>query len=409
MLSVADALAIILREVRTGEPVTRSLEQALLDVIARDVRSDLDSPPFDKALMDGYAVIAADIQAAGTRLEVVEEVTAGVVPQRMIASGEATRIMTGAPLPEGADAVIRVEDTELDDGDPREVRILADSALPGQNLIRRGTNQRAGETVVKAGSVLHAQEIAALAEIGCSEVSVFNRPEVAVLATGDELVPIHVRPEPGQIRNSNESMLCAQCRQAGATAVPLGIARDEPRELAERIRTGLASDILLLSGGVSAGVLDLVPAELQRAGVEQVFHRVRVKPGKPLWFGVLRREDRPCYVFGLPGNPVSSMVCFELFVRPAVRRLRGLEPAEPQRQAAVLEHSHSHNDDRETYFPASIHQTRDGWKVSLMNWHGSSDLLSTVGASGMVVLPPEPVEYQAGDTVDVIHWHDGVV
>jgi len=404
MLSVADALSQILTEARTAHPVTRPLSDALGHVLADDVLSDLDSPPFDKALMDGYAVVASDVRPGGTRLEVVEEVTAGVVPQRMVEAGEATRIMTGAPLPEGADAVIKVEETELDDGDPRRVRILADSALPGQNLIRRGTNKRAGEIVVEAGTLLRAQELAALAEMGCHEVRVYPQPRVAVLATGDELVPIHSQPQPGQIRNSNETMLCAQIRQAGATAVPLGIARDERTELAARIDAGLEADVLLLSGGVSAGVLDLVPSELQRAGVEQVFHKVRVKPGKPLWFGVLRQGDRSKLVFGLPGNPVSSMVTFELFVRPALRRLMGIDPAEPQTLTARLAHSHSHRDDRPTYFPASISRVEDGLRVSLANWHGSSDLQSTVGANGMAVLPSEPVEYSSGDAVKVIRW-----
>lgn len=404
MLSVAEALSQILSEVQAAAPVELPLGDAMGRVQAEDVLSDMDSPPFDKALMDGYAVVASDIRAGGTRLEVVEEITAGIVPQRMVESGEATRIMTGAPLPEGADAVIKVEETELDDGDPRQVRIQADSALPGQNLIRRGTNKLAGEVVVQAGTLLQAPELAALAEMGCHEVRVFPQPRVAVLATGDELVPIHSQPQPGQIRNSNETMLCAQIQQAGAVAVPLGIARDERSELAARIDAGLEADVLLLSGGVSAGVLDLVPSELQRAGVEQVFHKVRVKPGKPLWFGVLRQGDRSKLVFGLPGNPVSSMVCFELFVRPALRRLMGVDPAEPQTRAARIAHSHSHRGARPTYFPASISLTGDGLSVSLANWHGSSDLQSTVGTNGMVVFPPEPVECSAGDTVEVIRW-----
>lgn len=404
MLSVAEALSQILAEAQVSRPVNLPLHDALGHVLAEDVLSDMDSPPFDKALMDGYAVVASDISAGGTPLEVVEEITAGIVPQRMVEAGEATRIMTGAPLPEGADAVIKVEETELNDGDPRQVRILADSALPGQNLIRRGTNKRAGEVVVQAGTQLQAQELAALAEMGCHEVRVFPRPRVAVLATGDELVPIHSKPQPGQIRNSNETMLCAQIQQAGAVAVPLGIARDERSELAARIDAGLEADVLLLSGGVSAGVLDLVPSELQGAGVEQVFHKVRVKPGKPLWFGVLRQDDRSKLVFGLPGNPVSSMVTFELFVRPALRRLMGIDPAEPQTVSARLAHSHSHRGDRPTYFPASISLAGDGLSVSLANWHGSSDLQSTVGTNGMVVFPPEPVECSAGDTVEVIRW-----
>jgi molybdopterin molybdotransferase len=404
MLSVTQALDQIVRESVEFAPELVALDEALGLVTAEDVISQEDSPPFDKSLMDGYAVLASDIVPGSVELAVVDEVTAGRTPSCDISSGQATRIMTGAPTPTSATAVVPVELTEQVEGNVNSVRVLAGSIASEKNIIRRGTNKRVGEGVVPAGRVLRAQEMAALAELGGARVSVRRKPVVAVLATGDELVTTDQMPGPGQIRNSNETMLCAQVCNAGGVPVPLGIARDNREDLRRNIDEGLNADILLLSGGVSAGKLDLVPSELERAGVEQVFHKVRVKPGKPVWFGVLRRGSNSCLVFGLPGNPVSSMVCFELFVRTAIRRLTGQFPAIPQSLTARLTHSHSHTDDRETYFPASVEWTVDGPTVRLMKWHGSSDLQSTVDANAMVVFPPEPKEYSVNDRVEVVLW-----
>ncbi|MDA1163515.1 MAG: molybdopterin molybdotransferase MoeA [Planctomycetota bacterium] len=405
MLTVTQALDQIVREVGSFAPERVALDEALGLVTAENVISQEDSPPFDKALMDGYAVVASDIAAGLRELIVVDEVTAGRTPSRDVASGQATRIMTGAPTPVGVDAVVPVERTELVDEDPNRVRILLDSIEREKNIIRRGTNKRVGEQIVSTGRLLRAQELAALAEMGFAMVSVRRQPCVAVLATGDELVSVDQTPGPGQIRNSNETMLCAQLRNAGGVPVPLGIARDNREDLRRHIDEGLNADILLLSGGVSAGKLDLVPSELELAGVEQVFHKVRVKPGKPVWFGVSRRGSNSCLVFGLPGNPVSSMVCFELFVRTAIRRLTGQFPAIPRTLTARLTHSHSHTDDRETYFPAAVEWTADGPMVRLMKWHGSSDLQSTVDANSMVIFPPEPKEYAVNDRVEVVLWN----
>ena len=404
MLTVTQALDQIVREVIAFAPERVALSEAMGLVTAEDVVSQEDSPPFDKSLMDGYAVLASDL-AAGTReLAVVDEVTAGRTPSCDITAGQATRIMTGAPIPPSASAVVPVEMTELVSGTPERVRVLIESIDPEKNVIRRGTNKRVGEEIIPAGRLLRAQELAALAELGSAEVLVRRQPVIAVLATGDELVATDQKPGPGQIRNSNETMLCGQVSNAGGVPIALGIARDNREDLRRHIEEGLNADILLLSGGVSAGKLDLVPSELERAGVEQIFHKVRVKPGKPVWFGVLRRGSNSCLVFGLPGNPVSSMVCFELFVRTAIRRLTGQFPATPLSLTARLTQAHSHQDDRETYFPASVEWTADGPTVRLMKWHGSSDLQSTVDANAMVIFPPEPKEYSVNNRVEVILW-----
>lgn len=266
-----------------------------------------------------------------------------------------------------------------------------------------------GETVVSAGTRLLAPQLGLLGELGRGTVCVRSRPLVGVLATGDELVPVDERPGEGQIRNSNQTMLVAQVRQAGASGWPLGIARDKREHLKSKIAAGLKCDVLCLSGGVSAGKLDLVPSELQSAGVREVFHKVQIKPGKPVWFGVLdggsTADGRPRYVFGLPGNPVSSMVCFELFVRTALRRLMGINPAQPI--MARLQVEHGARGDRPTYFPARLQWTDDGLAVRPVDWRGSFDLRATAEANAMILFPAGERTYAAGEMVPVYEWSCG--
>jgi len=401
MLTVEQALALIEQNVSPRPPQQLPLSAALGCVLAEWIVSDSDSPPFDKALMDGFAIRAADLQQSEARFRVVGELTAGQVPTRPVGPGEAMQIMTGAPIPEGADAVIRIEDAAID-GD--SVRLRGGPVTPGRSILRRGTAMRTGEVVIPGGRQLRAQELGLLAELGRSAVSVIPKPTVALLATGDELVPVDAIPGPGQIRNSNETMLAAQVSRAGCVAVPLGIARDDERVLGQKIREGLVCDILCLSGGVSMGKLDLVPATLAHCGVREVFHKVHLKPGKPVWFGVYDGPDgrRGC-IFGLPGNPVSSMVCCELFVQTAIRILSGLPPR-PVPVSARLTTDHSHNDDRPTYVPSLLEFTFDGPRVTPVGWKGSADLRSTVDANAMALFPPGSKNYVTGDVVNVYPW-----
>jgi molybdopterin molybdotransferase len=401
MLTLDDALHLLMMSVSPFPAVRVPLDEAWGLTLAENVMSDVDSPPFDKALMDGYAVQSEGVVTGSATLSVIERITAGVVPTQSVTAGTAIQIMTGAPLPRGADAVVRVEDTS-DDGSL--VTIAGKPISSGANIIRQATAMKRGETVLTAGQALSAARIAALAEIGQFAVPVRRRPRIAVLATGDELVPVHVTPGPGQIRNSNESMLTAQIHASNAVPVPLGIAKDSRPDLAAKIRQGLESDILVLSGGVSAGKLDLVPSELAAAGVRQVFHKVDLKPGKPIWFGEFTAEDgRTGYVFGLPGNPVSSLVCFELFVKTAIRRLMGLEPAAPVSTPARLTIGHHHRSDRPTFYPAELIWTPAGLTARPVVWHGSSDLRATVEATGMIFLPTGDRKYDAGEIVEA-HW-----
>jgi molybdopterin molybdotransferase len=410
MLTVQQALDAVLRETQPLAPICVNLAEALGLVTAEESVADVDSPPFDKALMDGFAVRSADLAAGDARLKIIEEITAGMTPSKPVTAGCATRIMTGAPLPAGADAVVKIEDARID-ADAGSVVIRTDPVETGRHVLLRGSSLKTGQRVLAAGRLLRPQELGALAEVGKHRLLVRPRPTVAVLATGDELVPVDAKPGPGQIRNSNETLLSAQTERAGGVPVRLGVARDNRTELRERIQVGLNCDVLLLSGGVSEGTRDLVPSELASLGVRNIFHKVNIRPGKPLWFGVWTRTGEaaksgrgPAYVFGLPGNPVSSLVCFELFVRSCLRRLRGLEPAEPQPIPARLAAEHVARGERPTYNPARVTWDRGGLRVEAVPWHGSSDLQATIDANAMAVFPGGEATYSVGDAVDVILW-----
>ncbi|RPI89330.1 MAG: molybdopterin molybdenumtransferase MoeA, partial [Planctomycetaceae bacterium] len=386
MLTVEEALSAIEGVVVPLPTLRVPLADSLGLVLAEAGVADLDSPPFDKSLMDGYAVRSEDVARAPVELRIIEEVLAGGVPRKALAAGDATKIMTGAPIPAGADAVVPVEQTVMAaNGAPPRVTISV-AIASGRNILKRGESTRAGDTVVPQGRLIRAMEVGCLAELGRHTVKVVRRPRVAVLATGDELVPITEKPGPGQIRNSNEAMLVAQLRQAGVDAFGLGIARDDKHDLRSKIEQGLKYDVLVLSGGVSAGQVDLVPLVLAEAGVTQIFHKVRVKPGQPLWFGLLDRgrpatvplapafiessKDR-CYVFGLPGNPVSSLVCCELFVRTALRKLAGVTPSRRPPVLARLSVEHRNSGSRPTYHPVQLSETAEGLLVAPVRWIGS--------------------------------------
>jgi len=411
MLSVDEALAQILEAVPAFPVSSVRLSDAYGLVLAESVTSDVDSPPFDKALMDGYAVRSADVAGEQAMLSVIEEVMAGQVPVKTVAAGEVTRIMTGAPMPDGADAVVPVEQTQLDaDGD--SVVISASAVKVGDHLMKRGAALKQGEHVLSAGTRLRPQELGALAEFGQAEVPLRRKPHVAVLATGDELVSIETRPGPGQIRNSNATMLAAQIERAGGEAHVLEIARDNRDDLGRKIRAGLEYDILLLSGGVSAGKADLVPSELEAAGVRQLFHKVNVKPGKPIWFGVAESADpsgantekTECFVFGLPGNPVSSMVCFELFTRTAIRKLMGDPEPGVQTTSARLAQTHESKGNRPTYHPSCLVAEAAELRVTPVPWSGSADLRATVEANSTIIFPAGRRRFEAGEVVNVVDW-----
>jgi molybdopterin molybdotransferase len=396
MLSVAEAQQLVLKQARPLPPVMVPLNASALGrVLAEDVVSDLDMPPYDKAMMDGFAVRSADLPDGRGLLSVIDEVMAGQTPRNPVGPGQAIRIMTGAPIPDGADAVVMVERTRLEGN---RVEIEDKPPEPGLNILRRGREMRRGDKVLESGAELRPQEFGLLATVGRAQVSVFPPTRVAILSTGDELVEAGEAPGPGQIRNGNSPMLLAQVIRAGGLSQYLGIARDRPDSLLQLIAVGLQAQVLVLSGGVSAGELDLVPGILQELGVQAHFHKVAMKPGKPVFFGT--RDET--LVFGLPGNPVSALVCFELFVRPALRVMQGQPVAVPALLEARSIEDFTHRSDRPTYHPARIESDSGTWLVQKLPWFGSPDLRALTRANALLVLPAGEHHYQAGQMLPVM-------
>ncbi|MBX7164990.1 MAG: molybdopterin molybdotransferase MoeA [Pirellulales bacterium] len=404
MLSVDEALARLAQHVVPRAAVERACGAALGLVLAETIASDVDSPPHDKALVDGYAVVASDLSSGRAELRVLEEVTAGQVPTCAVCPGAATRVMTGAPMPPGADAMVMIERTQtrLAADGTSLVDIVDAKVAPGQNIMTRGRSMRAGDVVLMPGAVLRPIELGLLAEVGRTTVRVVPAPKVAILSTGDELVEPGRVPAAGQIRNSNGPLLAAAARRAGADVLELGIARDTRDDLRTRIGAGLeAADVLVLSGGVSAGVLDLVPAVLAELGVACVFHKVNLKPGKPVWFGTQAHSRGARLVFGLPGNPVSSLVCYELFVRPALARLAGGVLAGAPVESRPLAAAFTHRGERPTYHPGRYVEGTSGSAVEPLRWQGSADLRTLAAADALIHFPSGDCSYQPGQMVSV--------
>jgi len=394
MLEVADALAEVLARARPLTPQVERLSPGNLGgVLAEDVTADRDSPPFDKSLRDGYAVRSTDRFDADLR--VVEEIPAGAVPRNEIGPGECARIYTGAPIPAGADAVVMQEDTTAA-GD--RVRINT-TPRPGAWVYRRGAEMRAGEVVVAAGTVLNPATIGVLAGVGAAYVETIPITMVGVVATGDELVDVSESPGPGQIRNTNGPLLRALVRSERAEGIEHGTARDTTESLRDEIGRVLDKcQIVLIAGGVSAGKFDLVPGVLAELGVTAHFHKVRMKPGKPILFGT--RGDT--LVFGLPGNPVSALVCFELFVRPALRKMAGHADPGPRTVNLPLAAAVAESNDRPTYRPAKLEPAAVGWAVRPLEGGGAPDLRGMAPADALLVLPAGDARYDAGTPVSVV-------
>jgi molybdopterin molybdotransferase len=388
LISIAEARERVLAAVRPLPPEVVAIDDALGRAVAEDVRSEEDLPPFDSSAMDGYAVVAGP----AAELPVVDESRAGRPAERALAAGEAIRISTGATVPEGADAVVPVERVEVFDG-----RVRVPETRTGANLRRAGEDVRAGEAVIAAGTELGPAGIAVLAALGRARVSCGGVPRVAVLVTGDELVEPGEPLGPGQIRDSNAYALVAQAVRAGARIVERRIVRDD-REgteaaFAEALET---ADVVVGSGGVSVGPHDHVKPALAALGVEERFWGVALKPGKPTWFGV--RGDK--LVFGLPGNPVSAMVTFHLFARPALRRLAGALPTDT-RTRAVLDEAVTQNPGREEIIRCRLDARDDGWHVAPTKSQGSHVLSSMLDAAAFALIPAGDGELSAGERVDI--------
>ncbi len=397
MMEVAEALAIVLDQVKPLAASQTVLTPAVLGrVLARDAVADTDSPPFSKSLRDGYAVRAADC-TPGVALRVVEEIAAGSLPSQSVQPGTCSRIFTGAAIPDGADAVVMQEDTiEIE---PKRIQITDQSVKPRQWVFARGTEMRAGDVVLPVGTVLNSAALGVLASLGLPEANLYGQPRVNVLSTGSELIEPGEPLPLGKIRNSNGPMLCSQITQARGIANYLGIVRDDRTTTRDAIRAALdATDVLVIAGGVSVGTFDLVPEILGSLDVSISFRQVRMKPGKPMLFGTREKT----LVFGLPGNPVSAFVCFELFVKPALQALAGYPNPEPRVSTLPLGERLSITTDRPTYFPARLEYRDDGVAIRPLPWEGAPDLCGLQPADAFLVLSPGDTRLDVGQPVSVI-------
>lgn len=412
MISVDQARQIVIDTFRAKKVALRtepvSLENALGRVLAREIVADADVPPFDRSIKDGYAVRNDDVRETPVTLRVVGESKAGDASVPSVSSGEAVQIMTGAAMPEGADVVVMVEDTEPADSASREPRAdsfgaerirVTKSVEQGVNISRRGSEARIGEALVLRGQRMRVHEIALAAGAGLSSVEVFLKPRVGIIATGNELVPIESAPGANQIRNSNSISLWSMAQRAGGSPSLLGIAADHHDDLKTKISEGLKKcDCLLLTGGVSAGKYDFVEPVLQELGFEFHFDSIAIRPGKPAVFGTRDHQ----FVFALPGNPVSAIVIFELFVVPLLALLSGGTPSAPAIVNATLENSFRQSPGRRGFLPARYEIRHGVVFVKTVRWKGSSDLAGLARSNSFLVAPEDQAEFPEGSAVQVL-------
>jgi molybdopterin molybdotransferase len=397
MLRVEEALDKILGRIEPLGFEKVSLLESLGRVVGEDIDARRNIPPLDNSGMDGYAVRTADIAKASrdqsVRLKVIEDLPAGFLSQKTLKEGQAIRIMTGAPIPMGADTVVPVEETGKDGS---SVSIF--KAFPlGENIRRGGEDVKQGDRVISRGDILRPSEIGMVASIGRSSLSVYQRPMVSILCTGEELVDVDEPLEGVKIVSSNSYTLAAQVRECGAIPVQLGIARDRKEEVKERLRQGLRADVLVSSAGISVGDYDFVKEALKDLGMEMVFWRVAMKPGKPMAFGTIRGKP----VFGLPGNPVSSMVSFEQFVRPALLKMMGHRQIFRLCIEAMLNEDLDIEPGKRHYIRAVVSRKEDHYVVMTTGAQGSGILNSMVRANGLIVIPEDRKRVQAGEKVKV--------
>jgi molybdopterin molybdotransferase len=383
------------------EPIIESVELLLSAgrVLAEPVLADRDIPPFPRSTRDGYAVRAADLGKLPATLEIIGEIRAGARSEEIpdsVERGQAVSIMTGAPVPPGADAVVMVEHTARQGTRAQ----IAKGVNPGENVVTRGAEARQGSLLLDKGILLNEAAIALAASVGKVRLEVYKRPQVAVITTGDEIVDLETVPGPTQIRNSNSYSLAVQIRKAGGHSVLLPIAPDERQRLREIIEQGLQSNLLLLTGGVSMGRYDLVEQVLAELGAEFFFTGAKIQPGRPVVFGQVPSEHK--YFFGLPGNPISTMVTFELFARPMLEALAGMSPRKLMFVHARLKSEIRIKTGLKRFLPAVLSGEFENSEVELVAWQGSGDIAAVARANCYAVIPPDLDRIAAGEWVAVM-------
>lgn len=399
MIPVAEAIQIVKNQTPRLDDEQIDLPSVLGRYLVEDIIADTDLPPFDRSQMDGYAVRAADIEATPTNLKIVGESAAGSGWHNELKPGQAVRIMTGAPVPAGADSIQQVELTrELNGGS--EVDILEPVAV-GRSIVKRGSEIKKGATVLRAGERINAGAIAVLASFGYAKVSVGKRPRVAILATGSELVPVDQSPGKDQIRDSNNFSISAYAALAGATIERLPLAGDDIAQLKEQIAIAAEHDIIVTSGGVSVGRYDFTKTVLKDLGAEIFFERVALRPGKPTVFA---RLPNGTLIFGLPGNPVSVSVTFNLFARVAILAMQGAAETDLEARTAVLSNNVKPARDRESYLPARLSSDHNAQlNAEPLKWGGSSDFVGFVRATALIIVPQATETLEAGTKVRVVY------
>jgi molybdopterin molybdotransferase len=394
MITIDEGLELVLDGLAPLGAERVPLAKAAGRVVAEPARAAVDLPPFDRSAMDGYAVRAADT-APGVPLRLAGAVAAGEVAGAELEPGTAARVSTGAAIPPGADAILRSELAEERDGQVAPARAVA----PGTHVRRRGEDLTAGTVLAPPGSVLTLPKMSALASAGVGEVAVHRRPRLHLIVTGSELLPLGAPPEPGRIHESNGLMVRLLAGQTGAEVVDHGVIGDDREATISAVSEGLTGDVLVVSGGVSVGPHDHVKPAFEACGVEEVFWRVRIKPGKPLWFG--RRGDT--LVFGLPGNPLSTIVSFCVFIEPALRRLAGERDARPRFEPGRLTTPARASDGRTTFLTSTLRPGADGVLEATPTERQGSHMTGALGESdGFAVAPEEAGELPAGSPVDVL-------
>ncbi|MBS3918302.1 MAG: molybdopterin molybdotransferase MoeA [Deltaproteobacteria bacterium] len=397
MITVEEALDKTLSHIQPMGFEKVSILDALGRVIAEDMIAPRDLPPYDNSGMDGYAVRYEDIPDASeknpVRLEVIEDLRAGFISEKTVQKGQAIRIMTGAPIPKGADAVVPVEETERGNG----FVIILKAGFPGGYIRRAGEDVKRGDRVITKGDIIRPSEIGMLASMGRSFVSVYQRPSVAVLCTGEELVDVGESLDGVKIVSSNSYTLAAQVRECGAIPIQLGIAKDQKDEIKKKILQGLRSDVFISSAGVSVGDYDFVRDVLKELGVEMIFWRVAMKPGKPVAFWMFDKKP----AFSLPGNPVSSMITFEQFVRPSLLKMMGHRQIFQPVIEAVLKEEIRKEPGKKHFIRAMVSFENDGYSVTTTGPQGSGILRSMVRANGLIVIPESQEIVRAGEKVKV--------
>lgn len=388
MIPFEESVSIVINSAITLEEESVPLQEACGRVLYRDVSSDIDMPPFNKSAMDGYACKMVDLDKP---LKVIETIPAGYTPQKTVGEGECSKIMTGGIVPEGADCVVMIEHTEIKDD-----LVIVNKKSSDRNICYKAEDIHKGDRVLQKGTLVTPAEIAVLASVGCDPVPVSRKPVLGIIATGNELVQPSQEPKSAQIRNSNSYQLYSQIEQAGCKPVYLGIIEDSPEAIGAAIDQNISNvDIFLLSGGVSMGEFDYVPGVLQEKGFMLLFQKVAIKPGKPTVFG--KKENK--FVFGMPGNPVSTFIIFEMLVKPFCYKLMGANYSYKMVKAKLAETIIRKKSERLSFIPVVVNKNGE---IGLVKYHGSAHIHSLTKANGILSIPVSVNEIKAGESVSVI-------